>query len=398
MNHAKIKNFSSGNSQMASQKPTASSHRRLARSFSQKDGYSSHSAALTDDDPRDACSGKNATEKTIRAVYAQKKAQHPTGDDLNSGLYEAMRKELRYAVEEIKTELEQAMGRNTSTVASGDCLQSDNSDVLQALSTIQKNYASKLEQSEKRKQDLFAEMVLEEQRGRELSKIVKEFLPDSKSSAVAPKQPRGRKRSNDRNGMSKRLIEEAEKYFDDFISNVEDTDISSFDGEKSDASSTLGGITKPRDAATHGEIEPYHCPLSGSNSLPVEMDGVILPWLQWGTSNIGSPLPGKSRTPIPVTPKTLLWDAVQDVTLAQELGSHSTSSRGSWSPGLFNGDPIDTVEVSGSKSRELGSTQRSSFDMDEYLKLQTAEELLFERWRERHRISSGGLLLCGNML
>ena len=118
-------------------------------------------------------------------------------------------------------------------------------------------------------------------------------------------------RSNDRNGMSKRLIEEAEKYFEDFISNVEDTDISSFDGEKSDASSTLGGITKPRDAATHGEIQPYHSPLSGSNSLPVEMDGVILPWLQWETSNIGSPLPGKSRTPIPVTPKTLLWDETQ---------------------------------------------------------------------------------------
>ena len=86
------------------------------------------------------------------------------------------------------------------------------------------------------------------------------------------------------------------------------------------------------------------------------------------------------------------------MTLAQELGNHSTSSRGSWSPGLFNGNPIDTGEVSRSKSRELGSTQQSNFDMDEYLKLQTAEELLFERWRERHRISSGGLLLCGNML
>lgn len=33
--------------------------------------------------------------------------KHPIADDMNSGLYEAMRKELRHAVEEIKTELEQ---------------------------------------------------------------------------------------------------------------------------------------------------------------------------------------------------------------------------------------------------------------------------------------------------
>ncbi|GKV13834.1 hypothetical protein SLEP1_g24807 [Rubroshorea leprosula] len=52
-----------------------------------------------------------------------------------------------------------------------------------------------------------------------------------------------RERSNDGQRMSKRLIEEAEKYIEDLISNVEDTDISSLDGERSDTSSSLGGIT-----------------------------------------------------------------------------------------------------------------------------------------------------------
>ena len=33
--------------------------------------------------------------------------EHPIGDDLNGGLYDVMRKELRHAVEEIKMELEQ---------------------------------------------------------------------------------------------------------------------------------------------------------------------------------------------------------------------------------------------------------------------------------------------------
>lgn len=47
--------------------------------------------------------------------------------------------------------------------------------------------------SEKRKQDLLDEMALEEQRGKELSKIVRELLPDSKKSAVAQKPFQARK-------------------------------------------------------------------------------------------------------------------------------------------------------------------------------------------------------------
>lgn len=39
-------------------------------------------------------------------------------------------------------------------------------------------------QSEKRKQDLLAEILLEEQHGRELSKVVKDLLPDPKNSVV----------------------------------------------------------------------------------------------------------------------------------------------------------------------------------------------------------------------
>lgn len=35
------------------------------------------------------------------------KAEHPSGDDMSSGLYEAMRKELRNAVEDIRMELKQ---------------------------------------------------------------------------------------------------------------------------------------------------------------------------------------------------------------------------------------------------------------------------------------------------
>ncbi|CAL5402311.1 unnamed protein product [Camellia sinensis] len=94
------------------------SHQQLGRSLSQKDLSKNHDGnqlfALSDDEARDGHSSKNMIEKTIRAVYMQEKAEHPSGDDVNSGLYEAMRKELRYAVDEIRMELEQAMDRKTS--------------------------------------------------------------------------------------------------------------------------------------------------------------------------------------------------------------------------------------------------------------------------------------------
>lgn len=102
--------------------------------------------------------------------------------------------------------------------------------------------------------------------------------------------------------MSERLAEEAERCIEDFLSNVEDTDISSFDGERSDGSSTLGGTMKVRNAATR-EAETYK-----SHCRPVEMDGVILPWLQWETSHDCSPL-GKNKAQTPVTPKALKRDS-----------------------------------------------------------------------------------------
>lgn len=116
-------------------------------------------------------------------------------------------------------------------------------------------------------------------------------------------------KSNDRSRMSRQLTVEAEKYFEDFISNVEDTDISSFDGERSDGSSTLGGIIKARDGVVCAETESYQIPV-GSDFRPVEMDGVKLPWLKWETSNDGS-LSSKTEIKTPPSQKSVIWDAKQ---------------------------------------------------------------------------------------
>ncbi|KAL5077786.1 hypothetical protein RYX36_016770 [Vicia faba] len=146
-------------------------------------------------------------------------------------------------------------------------------------------------QSEKQKQDLLAEIVFEEQRGRELSKIVNELSPPKKTNFL-PEPPRTRKRSNDRNRMSMRLTEEAEKYIEDFISNVEDTHISSFDGEKSDTASSIGGLIKR--GTFYSPLLPRPC--------PVLMDGVTLPWLQWETSKVATPKTTVNKTLLTLTP------------------------------------------------------------------------------------------------
>ncbi|XP_028765141.1 uncharacterized protein LOC114723154 isoform X2 [Neltuma alba] len=356
----------------------------LRRSLSQKDmrsydGYSSQSSVLTDEEGAGAHLSQNATEN-IQTIYAQKKAAN---SGMDGGFHKATQKELRHSVDVIKTKNEKVgLKPRTSTLATVDRLLSNNSDVLHSVSCIRMNYETELEQSEKRKQDLLAEIVLEEQRGRELSKIVKELLPDKKNEAIQ-KPSRARKRSNDRNRMSKRLTEEAERYIEDFISNVEDTDISSLDGERSDTSSSIGGLIKP---------ESFNSP-SIPRSLPVEMDGVMFPWLQWETSNDASPTTNLNKTRTPVTPKIASF--IQEIKKVRDQSNRSVSSHGSWSPdGIVEYSSSKFGESYESQTLSTASSKGMNYDMDEYLELKKSEDLLIERWRQRQRMDSGSLLLC----
>ncbi|CAI9267288.1 unnamed protein product [Lactuca saligna] len=362
-------NNGNGNSRVASfQRPTASSHRKLSRSMSQTpqwrshDGYSSQSSALTDDDSRDARYGKNGIEKTIRAVYAQKKIDHPTGDNVDHGLYQAMRKELRSAVNEIMIGLEQTMERKPSALSVHDRLHSSKSDGLQnkTMTTTRKNHPTKSK----------------EHQGEDGYKIVREVLPDSKNNVNAQKASYSRKRSNDRSRMSKRLNEEAERYLEDFISNIEDTDFSSFDGERSDTSSTLVGATKP---IQNGSPSPVGA-AAGVKSVPVEMEGVNLPWLKWDDTDA---VPSTPIIQTPTTPpKPKLWEPSQDLELIQEQQG-SSSSHASWDPPLHDKSAAST-------NRRERESHDGCLDMNKYLELEKNEQLMFDRWRERNVIRSGG--------
>lgn len=213
--------------------------------------------------------------------------------------------------------------------------------------------------------------MLEEEHAKELERFVGEWLPIAKETCVSRRPSRSRKvigstvnstqivnhmiithflhaflsvyslnlhdwsalfyyhqRSNDKRRVSKLLNEEADKIIEDFISSVEDnTDISSFDGDRSDTSSTFGTTFRPKDVLMHfGEPEHYRTP-TRMGPLPVEMDGVVLPWLQWET-NADSPLKNKKQTP--ATPKTVLQDTIEVSTsfssLCMEMFLHSSET------------------------------------------------------------------------
>lgn len=103
-------------------------------------------------------------------------------------------------------------------------------------------------------------------------------------------------RSKERSKVSRHLTEEAERYFEDFLSNVDDTDFSSFDGERSDNSSCRKDFLLNPYASNSALIELQETtPVTKSSPLSTETDGVVLPWLQWETGLQTSPLKTKSQ-------------------------------------------------------------------------------------------------------
>ncbi|WOK92955.1 hypothetical protein Cni_G01647 [Canna indica] len=239
--------------------------------------------------------------------------------------------------------------------------------------------------AEKCKQNLLTELAVEVEPGHELSNLIKDFLPFAEKSAAPERQSRSTRRSKDRSSMTKHLTTEAEKYFEDFLSNVEETDISSFDGERSDTSSNIRCLGLHNSSAEIHENEPR------TTSLPVHADDVLLPWLQWETSTDPSPS-CQSKT--------------QEASTGFNNCNQTASSFGNWSPEGNECSSTASSVTNRSKfgleshlCRSDGSRRRvSSFDMDEYMKLKQSDDLLFEMLRQRLRIDSGGMILCGRIL
>ncbi|GER30208.1 galactose oxidase/kelch repeat superfamily protein [Striga asiatica] len=104
-----------------------------------------------------------------------------------------------------------------------------NAEAVELISEIRREYAIKLEKSEERTRKLRADLAVEQHRGKELDRILKEIPPDPNTPFVS-KSRRGRRASNEIKQMSKCLTEDALAYFDECVS------LSTFDSSDFSAS------------------------------------------------------------------------------------------------------------------------------------------------------------------
>ncbi|KAF3612618.1 putative DNA gyrase subunit A, chloroplastic/mitochondrial-like isoform X1 [Capsicum annuum] len=342
------------------------------------------------EDSVSACSLSEAEEKTIKAVCEQMKSVRSDqwgADTAASGIYETVRSEVRRAISDIQTDLEDAIRRNnvnaitTANVADiPPNLVNPEADEL--VSDIRREYARKLDESEERARKLRSDLAVEEHRGLEISRILKEILSDPKPSP--PQRSRaGRKRSNERKKMSKRLTEEALTYFDECVS------ISTFD------SSDFSAPEYP----------------SHSSAVATSSTGVTAPVL------LGSPST-MSTSSLIIAGHIQHTDGYEDSSLTansynDEPLLHQVEQKGS--------DPVRGQQIQfsfGQKSPESNQTHEDLrsyvkhfekdtnkdvfsldtnslfYDANEYKLQGHTESLLFGRVALRNRIASGGLHLC----
>ncbi|XP_074278714.1 uncharacterized protein LOC141602308 isoform X1 [Silene latifolia] len=342
------------------QKPTFSSQQRgLRRCSSQKDllrshdGYTSYSTTFTDDEGNGAHHLGHEIENRRRVSSAFDKVPCLSSCEQNSMLYKEVQKEYTHPGRDKSVDALKGDNKLPGMAINGGRRSAD-PDALKAVSTIRRNYKTKLEE-----------------------------------------------RSSDRIKASKQLAEEdANKIMEDFISSVEETDFSSFDGERSDTSSIIGGAINPM--MHYGHIESFKSPLR-FDLYAGDMNDVKFPWLEWETGDDGTPLPRNEIKQHPATPKTVLQDALEERAgqTEPEPSVDSKSSHGSWSPGVANSFCIDTgetrqtEEVESCKNQLLARVPRKPrVDIDDYLKPPSNDNILSEIWKQRERIHSGGLFIC----
>ncbi|KAK4410852.1 hypothetical protein Sango_0158200 [Sesamum angolense] len=200
-----------------------------------------------------------AEEKTIKAVCEDLKVRsvctlniygyffngEERGGDMPPGeIYASVRSEVRRAISDIQNDLESACQRNNANIVAATSVAVMPSGVVnpepvELISDIRREYAMKLEESEERARKLRADLAVEEHRGQELDRILKEILLEPKTSDIQ-RSRRGRRTSNERKRMSKRLTDEAMAYFDECVS-LSTFDSSDFSASEDPPYSSVGG-------------------------------------------------------------------------------------------------------------------------------------------------------------
>ncbi|KAL5159380.1 hypothetical protein HKD37_15G043714 [Glycine soja] len=351
-----------------------------------------------DDEASTASSGFGSDEKTIKAVFEQMKSVQGDMPEA-SDIYETVRSEVRRAISEIQIDLESAIQRSNATsiaVTNVSDVPPDlvNPGAVELVLEIRREYARKLEESQERARNLRADLAVEEHRGRELDRILKEVLPYPKTPIIQKPRP-ARKSSIERRRMSKRLAEDAKAYFDECVS------LSTFDS--SDFSSPedppLNFVGPPTPSGSPVCLTEASSNASVSNFIDLIINSRLLNFVpESGTRgqsmNIHYDI---SQPPANIDTVGDFHGQVSSITDSTETGSKPCFS--------FAQKPSETSALQQDIQQYIkkfeknvlkSSTMRSNYcDPREYSFQSSAESLLIDRVLLKSRIESGSLLLCG---
>ncbi|XP_021687328.2 uncharacterized protein LOC110669820 isoform X3 [Hevea brasiliensis] len=302
------------------------------------------------------------------------------GDDASSRIYETVRSEVRRAIADIQNDLESAVRRSNATAIAATNVTDIppdlvNPSAVELVLDIRREYANKLEQSQERARKLRADLAVEEHRGLELNRILREVLPDPKISHVQ-KSRSGRKSSIERRKMSKRLTEEAMAYFDECVS-LSTFDSSDFSSQE-DPPISLVGISTPAGYLTsvsqaNNSIAANHC----VDNCPNDKQ-------EWGTSTSRS----KDCTPHESSEVRRGSQRFQfSIARNQNVTFEFQNDIGKYVKNFQRQN--ERVDIN---SQILRSNQS---DLEEYNLLASSQSLLFDALFFRNKIESGCMLLCG---
>ncbi|XP_075477253.1 uncharacterized protein LOC142518376 isoform X3 [Primulina tabacum] len=222
--------------------------------------------------------------------------------------------------------------------------------------------------SEERARTLRTDLAIEEHRGKELNRILKEMIPDSKTSSVQMSR-RGRRTSNERKWVSNRLSEEAMAYFDECVS------LSTFDSSDFSAAEDPPYSSVATTIAVHSSS-----PLKGRPSTLVCYDQCSDPHQKQVPLLHGSKDSGKAVN-ISISEPGVSTQSYQFSFADKHSKKESIKSyikhfeRGAE-------DDIDLVRT------------RTCYDADEYIMRNRVENVFIDKVLYLNQIKSGSLLLC----
>nr|XP_023900484.1 uncharacterized protein LOC112012320 isoform X3 [Quercus suber] len=339
-------------------------------------------SANLEDKASTASSLSGAEDKTIKAVCGKMKSvqgDNAEADSTTSSIYEAVRSE---AIRRSKTT---AIATTNIADIPPDLV---NPDAVELVLDIRREYAIKLEQSLERARKLQADLAVEEHRGHELSRILKEILPDPKTPNV-PKSRPGRKTSIERRKMSKRLEEEAMNYFDECVSlsTFDSSDFSSPEDPPFDLATPVGDSTLPQ--ASLGASATNFTKSSLNTKQAQESD-----------------IPGQFMNGDDASRLTASSDS-KEPNLDPVSQDSANSKRSQKFQFTFAGKTTETFELQQDikkyirtfeKHDVVSENNRSNcYNMDEYNLQASAQSLLFDKVILKNRIESGSLLVCGGI-